>query len=367
MLTVLINFHIVQLRNVGEVKLMQEVDLRSDTVTHPSPEMRDAIANAKIGDDVFSDDPSVNRLEEMAANAMGKEAAVYVASGTMGNLVSLLAHAGRGQEVILGDKAHIFRSEGGGAAALGGISYHLVPNDDRGMINPDSVAEAIRDSANHHNPKTALIAMENTQNNCGGRVLTPQDMEGISNVAKANEIPLHVDGARLFNASVALGVQVNELCKPVDSTTFCLSKGLSAPVGSLVCGNTDFIYKVKRLRKVLGGGMRQAGILAAAGIEALETMVDQLALDHHHAKVLADGLSSVDGLHCNSVFVPTNIVYFLLERENITGQELVSVMEKNGIQFFELSPKRFRLVTHAGIEEKDVFKTIEIFRRVMDE
>ena len=176
-----------------------------------------------------------------------------------------------------------------------------------------------------------------------------------------------MDGARLFNAAVALEISVEELCGPVDSTTFCLSKGLSAPVGSLVCGNTDFIYKVKRLRKVLGGGMRQAGILAAAGIEALETMVDQLALDHHHAKVLADGLSSVDGLHCNPEFVPTNIVYFLLERENITGQELVSVMEKNGIQFFELSPKRFRLVTHAGIEEKDVFKTIEIFQKVKHE
>ena len=325
-----------------------------------------AIANAKLGDDVLDEDPTVHELEKKSAELTGKEAALFVPSGTMANLTAVLAHCERGDEVILGDQAHTFLYEAGGISSLGGIHSHQLKNQDDGTLALDDIRNAIR-TENVHFPRTRLICLENTHNRCFGFPLHLNYLHSVRSIADENSLKLHVDGARLFNAAVALGISVEELCGPVDSTTFCLSKGLSAPVGSLVCGNTDFIYKVKRLRKVLGGGMRQAGILAAAGIEALETMVDQLALDHHHAKVLADGLSSVDGLHCNPEFVPTNIVYFLLERENITGQELVSVMEKNGIQFFELSPKRFRLVTHAGIEEKDVFKTIEIFRKVMHE
>ena len=325
-----------------------------------------AIANAKLGDDVLDEDPTVHELEKKSCEITGKEAALFVPSGTMANLTAVLAHCERGDEVILGDQAHTFLYEAGGISSLGGIHSHQLKNQDDGTLALDDIRNAIR-TENVHFPRTRLICLENTHNRCFGFPLHLDYLHSVRSIADENALKLHVDGARLFNAAVALGISVEELCGPVDSTTFCLSKGLSAPVGSLVCGNTDFIYKVKRLRKVLGGGMRQAGILAAAGIEALETMVDQLALDHHHAKVLADGLSSVDGLHCNPEFVPTNIVYFLLERENITGQELVSVMEKNGIQFFELSPKRFRLVTHAGIDEKDVFKTIEIFRKVMHE
>ena len=325
-----------------------------------------AITNAKLGDDVLDEDPTVHELEKKSCEITGKEAALFVPSGTMANLTAILAHCERGDEVILGDQAHTFLYEAGGISSLGGIHSHQLKNQDDGTLALDDIRNAIR-TENVHFPRTRLICLENTHNRCFGFPLHLDYLHSVRSIADENALKLHVDGARLFNAAVALGISVEELCGPVDSTTFCLSKGLSAPVGSLVCGNTDFIFKVKRLRKVLGGGMRQAGILAAAGIEALETMVDQLALDHHHAKVLADGLSSVDGLHCNPEFVPTNIVYFLLERENITGQELISVMEKNGIQFFELSPKRFRLVTHAGIEEKDVFKTIEIFRRVMDE
>ena len=325
-----------------------------------------AITNAKLGDDVLDEDPTIHELEKISCEITGKEAALFVPSGTMANLTAILAHCERGDEVILGDQAHTFLYEAGGISSLGGIHSHQLKNQDDGTLALDDIRNAIR-AENVHFPRTRLICLENTHNRCFGFPLHLDYLHSVRSIADENALKLHVDGARLFNAAVALGIAVEELCGPVDSTTFCLSKGLSAPVGSLVCGNTDFIYKVKRLRKVLGGGMRQAGILAAAGIEALETMVDQLALDHQHAKVLADGLSSVDGLHCNPEFVPTNIVYFLLERENITGQELVSVMEKNGIQFFELSPKRFRLVTHAGIEEKDVFKTIEIFRRVMDE
>jgi threonine aldolase len=328
--------------------------------------MMHAITNAKLGDDVLDEDPTVHELEKISCEITGKEAALFVPSGTMANLTAILAHCERGDEVILGDQAHTFLYEAGGISSLGGIHSHQLKNQDDGTLALDDIRNAIR-TENVHFPRTRLICLENTHNRCFGFPLHLDYLHSVRSIADENALKLHVDGARLFNAAVALGIAVEELCGPVDSTTFCLSKGLSAPVGSLVCGNTDFIYKVKRLRKVLGGGMRQAGILAAAGIEALETMVDQLALDHQHAKVLADGLSSVDGLHCNPEFVPTNIVYFLLERENITGQELVSVMEKNGIQFFELSPKRFRLVTHAGIEEKDVFKTIEIFRKVMDE
>ena len=325
-----------------------------------------AIVRAKLGDDVLDEDPTVHELEKKSCEITGKEAALFVPSGTMANLTAVLAHCERGDEVILGDQAHTFLYEAGGISSLGGIHSHQLKNQDDGTLALDDIRNAIR-TENVHFPRTRLICLENTHNRCFGFPLHLDYLHSVRSIADENALKLHVDGARLFNAAVALGISVEELCGPVDSTTFCLSKGLSAPVGSLVCGNTDFIYKVKRLRKVLGGGMRQAGILAAAGIEALETMVDQLALDHHHAKVLADGLSSVDGLHCNPEFVPTNIVYFLLERENITGQELVSVMEKNGIHFFELSPKRFRLVTHAGIEEKDVFKTIEIFRKVMHE
>ncbi|MDP6614482.1 MAG: low-specificity L-threonine aldolase [Candidatus Marinimicrobia bacterium] len=342
------------------------IDLRSDTITLPTEGMMHAITNAKLGDDVLDEDPTVHELEKISCEITGKEAALFVPSGTMANLTAVLAHCERGDEVILGDQAHTFLYEAGGISSLGGIHSHQLKNQDDGTLALDDIRNAIR-TENVHFPRTRLICLENTHNRCFGFPLHLDYLHSVRSIADENALKLHVDGARLFNAAVALGIAVEELCGPVDSTTFCLSKGLSAPVGSLVCGNTDFIYKVKRLRKVLGGGMRQAGILAAAGIEALETMVDQLALDHQHAKVLADGLSSVDGLHCNPEFVPTNIVYFLLERENITGQELVSVMEKNGIQFFELSPKRFRLVTHAGIEEKDVFKTIEIFRRVMDE
>ena len=323
-----------------------------------------AISGAKLGDDVLDEDPTVHELEKKSCEITGKEAALFVPSGTMANLTAVLAHCDRGDEVILGDQAHTFLYEAGGISSLGGIHSHQLKNQDDGTLALDDIRNAIR-TENVHLSRTRLICLENTHNRSFGFPLHLDYLHSVRSIAEENALKLHVDGARLFNAAVALGISVEELCGPVDSTTFCLSKGLSAPVGSLVCGNTDFIYKVKRLRKVLGGGMRQAGILAAAGIEALETMVDQLALDHHHAKVLADGLSSVDGLHCNPEFVPTNIVYFLLERESITGQELVSVMVKNGIQFFELSPKRFRLVTHAGIEGKDVFKTIEIFRKVM--
>ena len=340
------------------------IDLRSDTITLPTEGMMLAISVAKLGDDVLDEDPAVHELEKISAELTGKESALLVPSGTMANLTAILAHCDRGDEVILGDQAHTFLYEAGGISSLGGIHSHQLKNQDDGTLTLDDITKSIR-TENIHFPITRLICLENTHNRCYGFPLNLDYLKAVKSIVDENALKLHVDGARLFNAAVALGISVKELCDPVDSTTFCLSKGLSAPIGSLVCGDTDFIYKAKRLRKVLGGGMRQAGILAAAGIEALETMVDRLALDHQHAKILADGLSSVNGLHCNPELVPTNIVYFILERENITGQEFVSIMEKNGIQFFELSPKRFRLVTHAGIEEKDIYKTIKIFQKAL--
>ena len=244
---------------------MTEVDLRSDTVTHPSPEMREAIAKAKIGDDVFSDDPSVNKLEEVAAAKVGKEAAVFVASGTMGNLVAILAMCQRGDDIIIGDKSHIYRAEAGGASALGGVSYHPIPNQPDGTLDPDQVEANIHPPDQHYSP-TTLIALENTHNACDGRPLTPNEIKSVADVAHSYDIPVHVDGARLFNASVALETPVSELVKDVDSVTFCLSKGLGCPTGSILAGDSETIDKARRVRKILGGAMRQAGIIAAPGI-----------------------------------------------------------------------------------------------------
>ena len=341
---------------------MTKVDLRSDTVTHPSPEMREAIAKAEIGDDVFNDDPSVNKLEEIAAAKVGKEAAVFVASGTMGNLISVLSHCGRGDEIILGDKSHIFRSEAGGAAALGGISYHTVRNDARGMLDPSEVEEAIRDSTNSHNPHTAVIAIENTQNNCGGRVLTPQDTELIADVAHNYELPLHVDGARIFNAAVKLETPVDAMLKEADTVSFCLSKGLSCPVGSIVAGTHEFVEEARRWRKMVGGGMRQAGFLAAAGIVALDQMVDRLAEDHANAKKLAEGLSKIDGVTIDPDSVDTNLVFFEVEHPN--KNELMKKLESEGIK--GASPySRWRFVTHYGVDSEDIDYVLEVMANAM--
>ena len=235
---------------------MRVVDLRSDTVTLPSPEMRRAMYEAELGDDVYGEDPTLNRLEAMAAERFGKEAAVFVASGTMGNLVSVLAHTQRGDEIILGNRAHIFRSEAGGSSILGGISFHTIPNDDRGMLDLDDVRDAIR-YADHHEPQTALVCLENTQNACGGSVLTQDDMNSVASLAHENGLKVHVDGARIFNASVALEAPVSELTREVDSVTFCLSKGLSCPVGSVIVGSEDYIQEARRWRKMVGGSMRR--------------------------------------------------------------------------------------------------------------
>jgi len=268
---------------------MNLIDLRSDTLTTPTDTMRDAMAQAEVGDDVFGEDPTVNRLEEIAAKRVGKEAAVFVPSGTMGNLISVLTHCARGDEVILGDQSHIFLNEVGGMSALGGIHPRTVPNEPDGTLRLQAVASAIRASDLHH-PPTRLIALENTHNYCMGSPLTPEYMNQAGELARRHGLRVHVDGARIFNAAVALDIDVSELTRDADSVMFCLSKGLSAPVGSLACGTSEFAQTARKWRKMVVGGMRQAGHLAAAGLVALNNLVDRLGEDHTRTKKLAQGL-----------------------------------------------------------------------------
>ncbi len=338
---------------------MKRIDLRSDTVTLPTPEMRAAMAKAEVGDDVFGEDPTVNRLEELAAERMGKEAALFVASGTMGNLLALLTHCRRGDEVIVGDKAHTFVNEVGGMAALGGIQPRTLPNQPDGTLVLDDIRRAIRGD-NVHWPRTRLIALENTHNACNGAPLTPAYQASVAQIAREHHLQVHTDGARIFNAAIALGVPVTDLARHTNSISFCLSKGLSAPVGSLLCGPRDFVAEARRNRKMVGGGMRQAGILAAAGIVALETMIDRLAEDHANAKYLAECLADMPGIRLDPARVQTNIVFFDLER--ITADELADRLAREGVLIGASGEKRMRAVTHHGIARADVETAVSAIR-----
>ncbi len=331
---------------------MKIIDLRSDTVTHPTPEMRRAISEAEVGDDVYGEDPTVNRLETIAAKRMGKEAALFTTSGTQSNITAVLTHTRHGNEVILGNEAHIFWYEVGGAAALGGVVMRTLPNDSHGRLNPNDVEQAIRDK-NIHYPETTLLCLENTHNRCGGAVLTPDYTNEICELAHAHGLKVHLDGARIFNAAIALGVPERVLTERVDSVSFCLSKGLSAPVGSLLCGSKDFIERARKFRKMLGGGMRQAGIIAAAGIIALETMVDRLAEDHANAKRLAQGLAAIKGITLAQDNIPTNIVMFDLS-PRISVSEFIEGLENAGIKVGSRGANLFRAVTHRMVSSSDV-------------
>lgn len=343
---------------------MQIVDLRSDTLTQPTPAMRRAMAEAEVGDDVFGEDPTVNRLEEMAAERLGKEAGLFVASGTMGNLVSLLAHCGRGDEIILGSQAHTFRSEQGGAAALAGIHPCTIPNQPDGTLDLEEIKWAIRGDDIHH-PRTRLIILENTHNGCNGYPLNIDYMKAAGELARRHELKFHVDGARLFNAAVALGVRPQDLAADADSISFCLSKGLAAPVGSVICGNEHFIAKARRARKVVGGGMRQAGILAAAGVVALNEMVDRLAEDHANAKKLAMGLAETTGVIVDPDQIHTNIIYFEVKREGMTPQEFVQRIDAAGVRMLRLGPQKVRAVTHYHITSEDVDQALAVISKVI--
>jgi threonine aldolase len=341
------------------------IDLRSDTVTLPSDEMRQSIANADLGDDVFREDPTINQLESKSSELFGKEAAIFVPSGTMGNLASILAHCDRGTEIILGDKSHTFLYEGGGISAFGGIHSRQLPNQDDGTLDVEEIKSAIR-TENDHFPKTSAISLENTHNMCFGMPLSVEYINSVALIAKENGLKLHIDGARIFNAAVALNVAVKDLVENADSVTFCLSKGLAAPVGSVVCGGEKFIYQVRRNRKALGGGMRQAGILAAAGLLSLNLAESQLLEDHKNAKLLAEGIAQINGLTIDEKKVQTNIIYFGLNSPKLTGSQLVSKMDNRGIKFFEISSNRFRLVTHYGITRDDIEKTLEVLDKMVN-
>lgn len=344
---------------------MKYIDLRSDTVTHPTPAMREAMARAEVGDDVYGDDPTVNRLQEMAAAKLGKEAGLFVASGTMGNLAAMLAHCGRGDEVILGDKAHTFLYEAGGISALGGVHSHQVTNQPDGTLLLDDILAAIRPNDQHF-PVTRLVALENTHNRCGGVVLSPEYTREVGQLCKDNNLVLHLDGARLFNAAVALGIPAQQLAEPADSVTFCLSKALCAPVGSVLCGSQDFIQRAHRIRKQLGGGMRQAGILAAAGIVALETMTERLADDHARAKRLAQGLAKIPGIELDPGTPYTNMIFLSLSAEVPSNtKDVVAALEKHGVLVGATGSRRFRLVSHYWIDDANVEKAIQAFSQVL--
>ena len=338
------------------------IDLRSDTVTLPTPAMREAMYRAELGDDVYGEDPTVNRLEEMAAERMGKEAAVLLTSGTQGNLCGILAHCQRGDEVIVGDQAHVLHYEVASCAALGGIQLRAVPNG-RALPDPADVEAAIRGS-NIHFPPTGCVCLENTHNRCGGAVLSAEEMGRVIDVAHRHGIPVHLDGARIFNAAVALGVQAKDLVKDVDSVTFCLSKGLSAPVGSLLCGGAEYIKRARKLRKMLGGGMRQAGIIAAPGIVALETMVDRLAEDHANARTLAEGLAELPGVILDPKTVQSNIVIFGLA-PSISTSAFLGKLAADGVRANATGPQRVRMVTHYGIVAEDIQLALQACRRAL--
>jgi len=327
----------------------KNLDFRSDTVTRPTPEMREAAANAEVGDDVYGDDPTVNELERLAAEMLGKEAGLFVTSGTQGNAVSVLAHTQRGDEIILERRSHIYLNEVGGLAVMGALMARTIEGE-LGWMRPEDVRAAIRPE-NIHYPRTSLVCIENTHNASGGVPLTVEQMRADWEVAKENSLGVHLDGARIFNASVALGVDVKELTRYADTVQFCLSKGLSAPVGSMVVGPEDLVKKARKYRKMLGGGMRQAGIIAAPGIVALTKMVDRLADDHENARILADGLSKMGIEIINPVM--TNMVYIDLSSIGWTGREWGEACAKLGWKSRGYAAT-VRLVTHYGIEREDI-------------
>lgn len=340
----------------------RRVDLRSDTVTTPTEAMREAMRAAKVGDDGRGEDPTVRRLEEMAANLLAKEAGLLVTSGTQGNLVCLKAHTQPGDEIIMESEAHVFWYEVGGLAAVAGTLARTIKGD-LGMIDPAEVEAAVR-PPNIHYPRTALICLENTHNRAGGTILNADYMSAVGRVAKKHGIPVHVDGARIFNAAVALGVNVSRLAADADSVTFCLSKGLSAPVGSLVCGSKELIERARRVRKMLGGSLRQAGVIAAAGIVALEEMVDRLAEDHRNAYDLAQGLAATPGLEVDLRTVQTNMARVKVSGLGLDAEAFLALLAGYGIRALAQGPDIVRFVTHREVDSTDIEYTIESVRQL---
>ena len=312
------------------------IDLRSDTVTLPTNEMKQFIIDSPLGDDVYGEDPSVNLLQKKIAKIFNKESALFVPSGTMANLISVLTHCNRGDEVILGNKSHIFFYEAGGISAFGGVHSHQINNNDDGTININDIVNAIRKKGDDHFPKTKLICLENTHNACYGSPINTDFFNEVKNIAKKYNIPIHLDGARIFNAAIALNKSVDELTRDCDSVSCCLSKGLSAPVGSVIIGSKNFISKAKSLRKALGGGMRQAGFIASAGIFSLDHMINRIKDDHSNAKILARKLNLIKNIEINLNQVHTNIIFLYNRDKTLSNQDMLLSLEKNNIKIFIL-------------------------------
>ncbi len=343
-------------------KVARIVDLRSDTVTQPTKEMREAMGNAVVGDDYYREDPTVAELEELAAAKLGKEAGLFVASGTMGNLVSILTHTQRGDAIILEGEAHVYRCETAHLAAVAGVMPKRVKGN-KGVLDPTDVEEAIFAEGVLY-PRTRLLCVENTHNAAGGTCITPARMSAFRKIADTHDLAIHVDGARIFSAAVALGVDPQELVKDADSATFCLSKNLACPFGSLIVGDREFIERARRNRQMVGGGMRQAGIMAAAGIVALRTMIDRLSEDHANAKVLAEGLFEL-GLEIDMEAVQTNMVFLEVPSEMMVAKEFVQDLGDLGVRVNPPAGRRVRMVTHYGITREDVEYTIQAVRNVI--
>lgn len=341
---------------------MPLIDLRSDTVTMPTPEMRRAMVESPLGDDVFGDDPTTNRLLEVAAERMGKQAATFVASGTMGNLIGIAVNAGRGEELIADSESHIFHNETAGAAAVCGVQIRPVVTE-AGVMSPAQIVDAVRARDDVHQPLTAAVTFENTHNRHGGVVWPLDALRAASDAAHEQGLRVHLDGARIFNASVALGVEASEIAAYADTVTFCLSKGLACPIGSVFCGSRESVEQAKRWRKRLGGGMRQVGVLAAAGLIALDSMVDRLAEDHANARTLAEGLAELPGVTCDVSRVQTNLVYFDLAR--IRSDAFVEECRKRGVLSDSAGTRRMRFVTHFGVDAADVQTTLKVCEEVL--
>ena len=344
---------------------MKVIDLRSDTVTMPTEEMRRAMFEAEVGDDVYVEDPTINLLEEKSAAMLGKEAALFTPSGTMSNLLAVLVNTQPGDEMILGSEAHMLVAEVGGASAIGGVVMRTITNEIDGRLDPGIIKQTIR-ADNIHFPNSTLLCIENTQNRCGGRVLSAEYTTEVTELAQKNGLMVHLDGARVFNAAVALGIPASKLTAQVDSVSFCLSKGLSAPVGSLLCGTRGFIDSARKWRKMLGGGMRQAGIIAAAGIVAIEKMVDRLADDHANAKKLAMGMSEIPGITIYPDRVETNIVLFEPPAK-VTPQEFSKLMEDRRVLAKPYGGRRIRAVTNRMVSSSDIEETLDILKQIVKE
>ncbi|NQW20408.1 MAG: low-specificity L-threonine aldolase [Chloroflexi bacterium] len=342
---------------------MIRVDLRSDTVTHPSPEMRKAMYEAELGDDVYGDDPTVNELQQRAADMLGKEAGLFVSSGTQGNLVAVLAQAQRGDEVLVGDQCHIMNSEAGGTMVLGSVVLYPIKTDQFGFLEPDLIQAAVK-PRDYHKAPTRLLTIENTHNASSGRALNSDQMKAMADSGHQKGLNVHLDGARIFNAAVALGVPASDLTKHVDTATFCLSKGLACPIGSIVVGSKDFVQEADRWRKMLGSGMRQVGIVAAAGLVALDSMIDRLQEDHDHARHIASRMTEIKGISVDPEHIQTNIIRFGVPTH--TGNEIAARLKEEGV-YINGGDSDLRIVTHYGVSGDDYEFAISALDRVMKE